>query len=206
MTNHSLLQTIFKQAKYSRLLRGARSTSVDATGMETRHISKYYKKRRKECKRHTAINYPKLNIACDNDTHLIIAADVTLGPSQDSPQFGDLILDSHKLIKIKQVLADKGNDSEFNHTLCRDFLSIKESIIPTKRKNAWNRKWPKTNYRRKMKKNFPSKKYGQRWQVESVFSRLKRKFGSYLNAKKWEYQINEIVLKVLMYNLAIIAV
>lgn len=199
----SLQKQIFKRAKQSGLLRGSRALAIDATGLETRHISKYFKMRKGECT-HSAVYYPKLNIACDQKTHLITAAVVSIGPSHDSPQFEDIILDSFQLIKIKSVLADKGYDSEFNHSFCRDFLKINSTVIPVKR-NAWHKKWPKTFYRREMKKNFPQNGYGQRWQVESVFSRFKRRYGSHLHAKKWQYQVNEIMFKVLTYNFSIIA-
>ena len=61
---------------------------------------------------------------------------------------------------------------------------------------------PKTKYRRQMKKRFFKTLYGQRWQVESVFSRHKRKQSSELRSKTWLTQQAEIYLRVLVHNLA----
>ena len=50
----------------------------------------------------------------------------------------------------------------------------------------------------------PSFAYGQRWQVETTFSLLKRRLGSALSARK-RYALNrEIYLRVTTLNLMII--
>ena len=43
--------------------------------------------------------------------------------------------------------------------------------------------------------------YGSRWIVESVFSCIKRMFGEYVTAIKFENMIKEIMLKASLYNL-----
>ena len=45
--------------------------------------------------------------------------------------------------------------------------------------------------------------YGYRWIVESVFSVFKRIFGEYVSAKKFENIVNELMLKIRIYNLLI---
>ena len=47
--------------------------------------------------------------------------------------------------------------------------------------------------------------YGQRWQIESDWSRQKRRLGSALRAHKWVNQKKEIRLRVLTYNLLLLA-
>ena len=42
--------------------------------------------------------------------------------------------------------------------------------------------------------------YGQRWLVESVFSAFKRLFGEHLMALTWDKIVQEIKLKVALYN------
>ena len=54
-----------------------------------------------------------------------------------------------------------------------------------------------------MLNHFPKKTYGQRWQIETTFSMLKRLLGSALRSRK-RYAIDrEIVLRVLTINLMI---
>ena len=65
-------------------------------------------------------------------------------------------------------------------------------------------KLPKTKYRREMKTDFNKEIYGQRWQVETIFSMLKRNYGSALRAKKYWAQCRELMLFSLTHNIAII--
>ena len=43
--------------------------------------------------------------------------------------------------------------------------------------------------------------YGQRWIIETVFSCIKRMFGEYVTAIRFENMIKEIMLKASLYNL-----
>ena len=43
--------------------------------------------------------------------------------------------------------------------------------------------------------------YGQRWIAETVFSSIKRMFGEYVTAIRFENMIKEIMLKASLYNL-----
>lgn len=55
-----------------------------------------------------------------------------------------------------------------------------------------------------MRTDFDNETYGQRWQVETVFSMIKRNFGSALRARKYWSQNREMLLLVLTHNIAII--
>jgi len=55
-----------------------------------------------------------------------------------------------------------------------------------------------------MKRRFPTRVYGQRWQVESGFSRHKRRLGSALGATSWAGQKAEIYARVLTYDLMLL--
>jgi hypothetical protein len=46
--------------------------------------------------------------------------------------------------------------------------------------------------------------YGQRWQIESGWSRTKRLLGSALRARKWINQKKEILLRVLTHNIMLL--
>ncbi len=43
-------------------------------------------------------------------------------------------------------------------------------------------------------------RYGRRWTVEIVFSAVKRLFGSGVRALKWKNIVQEVGLKVALYN------
>lgn len=55
-----------------------------------------------------------------------------------------------------------------------------------------------------MKTEFDHKTYGQRWQIETVFSMIKRNHGDALRARSYWAQNREMMLKVLTHNIGII--
>jgi transposase len=55
-----------------------------------------------------------------------------------------------------------------------------------------------------MRTNFDKKTYGQRWQVETVFSMIKRNFGDTINARRYWAQCREMMLLVITHNIAVI--
>jgi len=55
-----------------------------------------------------------------------------------------------------------------------------------------------------MRTAFDKETYGQRWQVETVMSMIKRNQGEELRARSYWSQNREMMLKVLTHNIAII--
>jgi transposase len=109
-------------------------------------------------------------------------------------------------------LGDSAYDAEHNHAFGRAGVRIRSTVFPLNRRNH-GRKKPKTKYRSQMVKRFRKKPkgsrhrrvFGQRWQVESGFSRLKRILGSALRARRWANQKKEISLRVITHNLLVLA-
>jgi len=93
---------------------------------------------------------------------------------------------------------DKGYDSEEIYEMIRDTFNSC-SLIPLR-----NRKHKRISgyYRSKIAQSFDKEKYPQRNKVETVFSVMKRKFGESLKARKYRFQIKEITIKVILYNLS----
>ena len=196
----SLLNGVFEQAKTLSMLKHPRA-AVDATGLESRHTSRHYI-RRKGYKRFLRYEWPKVTAVCDCDTHLFAACIVTRGPSNDSPQFSPAILQASKFVHFELVLADAAYDGEHNHRLCREQLGIAQTLIPLNKRRS--RKWPKTEYRRQMKTRFDKELYNQRWQIESAYSRNKRLLGSALRGRTDDSRERECLLRILTHNLMII--
>jgi len=180
---------------------------VDSTGLEAGHISRYFvrRKRAKQLDEYEETHYrryPKLAVVCDIDTHLILSAITTRGPSVDVNQFRKTLKPAAEQFDIQHLLADAGYDSEANHRYARDVYQIKTTILP--KAGRPTNKLPKTKYRREMKTDFDDENFGQRWQVETVFSMIKRNFGSALRARKYWAQCREMMLLVITHNIAII--
>ena len=105
-------------------------------------------------------------------------------------------------IRFDRLLGDAAYDAEHNHVLCRDELGIRSTVIPINPRRS--RKWPRTHYRRQMKTDFHNQIYGNRWQVESSFSRNKRRLGSAVRARTEPAQFAEAQLRVLTHDLMIL--
>jgi hypothetical protein len=177
--------------------------TVDATGLEPRHVSAYFIDRRGPLLGRRRRHGPKLTTVRDTGSHLIAGAVVTRGPSQDSPQFRPAVRQAAGLLAPDCLLGDAGYDAEHNHRLCREALGIRETVIALDRRNM-GRRWPLTPYRREMKRCFPRALYRQRWPAESIFSRLKRRRGAALTTRGARAQRREILLRVLTHNLMIV--
>ncbi len=180
--------------------------AIDSTGLESGHVSRYFVKRRsREPNRYQTTTYrrwPKLAIVCDCSNHLILSAITIRGPSPDINQFCKTLKPCMEKFRIKHLLADAGYDSEANHTYAREVHQIKTTIPP--KHGRPTTKLPKTKYRREMRTDFDKETYGQRWQVETVFSMIKRNFGSALRARHYWSQCREMMLLALTHNIAII--
>jgi len=150
--------------------------AIDTSGFEARHTSRYYAAwRRKKVEkqgRKCAVSYrrcPTLGGACDTTSHFCLAARASQGPRPDFGDFRPLVVEAQARAGVKAVAADAGFDSEANHRLDRDELGI-HSLIPAQhgRPPAGE---PADRYRKQMKRHLHESRYGQRWQVETVFTR-----------------------------------
>lgn len=197
-----LLRAVWEQAGRQGLIDSKPELAIDATGLETRHVSAYYLNRRGEL-RFRQKTWPKFTAVYHTATHLIAGAVAGRGPSSDSAQCPPAIRQAAANLHPYRLMGDKGYDSEPIHQLCRDELGIPSTVIPLNRRNT-GRRWPKTKYRREMRKHFLKRAYGQRWQAESGFSRHKRRLGSALTARSENTQRSEILLRVLVHNLLIL--
>ena len=161
--------------------------AIDATGFENHHASKHY------CRtiniKFSRRKYVKLSIAMDTDSQLICSHKSRVAPANDTKDFIPL-LKKIKQGKIKMVCADKGYDSKKN----RFFVYKKLNAIP----NIPKRKITGANYLTKM---YDERTYHQRSKSETVFSVMKKLFGSWLKSKKLKTQKLEIAYKCLAYNI-----
>jgi transposase len=196
---------IVERARSVGLIDASPAVAVDATGLETRHVSEHFGKRRGEGKGsgHRQRAWPKLTAVLHIHSHLIIGAVTGIGSSQDSPDFTPAMRQAATLMDLSTVLADAGYDAEHNHRLCRDDLGIERSVIALNRRNT-GRRWPKTPYRRALRQHFPRLFYHQRWHIESGFSQHKRRLGSALTTRGHQAQRRELILRVLTHNLTIL--
>ena len=197
-----MLARIFVVAKTYGLIDRSAEASIDSTGLENHFVSRHYLLRQgRRTKRYR--KWTKLTVVCHNHSHLIASAVVSLGPSNDSPYLPPAMTDAVENLPIRRLLADAGFDAEANHRICREELGIRSTVIPVNVRGPEASKI-RGHYRRQMQENFPKRKYRQRWQVESVISRMKRRLGHALRARDEHSRMTECFFRVLTYNLMIL--
>jgi Transposase DDE domain len=186
--------------------RKLRRAALDSTGMQCGHASAYYARRRAQNGEKAVFYrpYAKLEAAADCATHFIIAASAGRGPRVDSERFAPLLDQALDRILLDAALADAGYDSEANHRHARERRGVR-SFIPAKIGRPTS-KPPSGHYRRRMKRRLGKDYggYGQRWQVETVFSMIKRRLNASIAARYYWSQCREVMLLVLTHDLMIL--
>ena len=216
----------FAQAGLLRL--SQKPLAMDSTCFEQRHRSAHYDRR---CRR-MALNpgskvknrpgkwgqsvnaarsrrlkaMPKLSVAVASSCHLILAAKVRVGNGSDAPDFEDLLHRSKQRAAVKTVVADAGYDSEANHRAAREEMGVRSIIPPSIGRPT--EKLPSGRWRRHMARRFKRKAdqqaYGQRSQSETVHSMIKRNQGSALRSRTPQRRKQEMMLRVLTHNIALL--
>lgn len=150
----------------------------------------------------TYTRHPKVGIMTDCNTHIVLSGVPSRGPYPDIVHYEKAIKEAEKNIHTKILTADAGYDSEKAHSFAREQYNIR-TIIPNKIGRPTN-KLPKGKYRKIMATRFNKKFYGQRWQVETVNSMIKRNLGSALRARSYWSQCREMMLRLFVHNVTIV--
>jgi len=166
------------------------TSAIDSSGFETSHMSYYYANRWNKQDKRKHRKYLKVSIAIDTDSQYILAQRIRLGPRNDNIDFETVL----KEIKCKFVVADKGYDSREN----RLFVLNKLRAYP----HIPYRICSGTTYTHngQVKIICDDRIYHQRSKVETVFSVIKRKYGSSVSSKSFESQKREILIRLIAYN------
>jgi transposase len=179
--------------------------AIDATGFGTPQYKRWY-----------GIKYGgdedwrdwyKLNICCGVQTGIITSFIISERYSHDG-QFFKPLFDSTLAhgFDIQRVFADKAYPSRTNLRLVVDnnatpYIPFKKNAKYDPRDTVWNKL---LHYYCAFKEEF-YETYHLRSNVESVFSAMKKKFGHRLTCRNRTAQFNEMMAKLLAYNLCVLA-
>jgi len=186
--------------------RRVKRSAVDSSGFEAHHVSHYFVKRRAKGRKDWQITtyktFPKLAVLVDCSNHLVLAAIAQRGPGPDITHFERIVCQAYPRARMETLLADAGYDAEWVHSVGREDLGIR-TIIPPKIGRPTD-KPPSGHYRRIMSQRLHLTSYGQRWQVETTLSMIKRRLGSAVNARSYWSQCRALMLKALTHNVLIL--
>lgn len=177
--------------------------AVDSTGFTTTSFGNYNCIKHKTNRRH---EFMKLHICTGVKTNIITDAKITGGFAGDSPQFKGLVNNTAENFNIEEISADKAYSSRDNLSLVGNLRGT--PYIPFK-SNAKGRAkgsamWHKMYYKFQLNREEFDKHYHKMSNVESTFGAIKQKFGESLKSKNQTAQINEVLCKVLAYNITVL--
>jgi hypothetical protein len=204
--NRLLEQTIEQCLRCGQALWPVRLAALDSTGFEGHHVSRYFVERRaKGLKGPLARkfkSYPKLSVLCDCASHLILAAEPDRAPRSDISHLESALRQAHARSGLQALLADAAYDAEWVHQMARTELGVRTIIPATKGHPASG---PLAGqYRRLMQQTIHLTPYGQRWQVETVMSMIKRRLGAAVGAFSYWAQCRGMMLKAITHNILIL--
>lgn len=180
--------------------------ALDSTGLESHHASAYYVRRRAKggkSEQHTTYTrFPKLGLICDCDSHLILAVVPGQGPGPDILHFRAALDQVLETVGIDTLAADAGYDSEATHQYARDHCHVR-SLIPATIGRPTEKR-PAGYWRAQMKARLHLTRYGQRWQIETVNSMIKRLLTSELTARTYWSRCREMFLMAITLNVMIL--
>ena len=154
---------------------------------------------------------PKLALACDSATHLVLAATASTGGGGDQPFLDGLLFHAWRRggTSVRCAVADAGFDSEDNHRIARLDMGVRTIIPPRAGRPTPEPPPPGQPLRRRMhfrfKRRADAALYGQRWQAETVNSMIKRNLGSAMRARTAVRRRHELLLRVLTHNIMLLA-
>ena len=188
--------------------------SIDSTGIKVTNrgqwMAEKWNVQRKK-------GYVKIHVAVNIRTKEILALEVTDEKVHDGKMLKTLVdqvsisssdkkkKKKKKIIRIKSVSADGAYDTNRNFRYLEDKkikpgIKVRKNSIVSSRNNRLRNQevMLQTKDLLKWKKK---RKYGHRWIAETVFSTIKRTFGEYVSATRFQNMVKEMMIKVSLYNL-----
>jgi transposase len=177
--------------------------AVDSSGFRTRCFGQYAEQKYALKRQH---EWLKAHIICGVKTNTVAAVKVTGVNGADSPQFRKLIEATAKNFAIREISADKAYSSKDNLKAVSEAGGM--PYIPFKSNTTGKARgsllWKKMYHYFQFNKEEFYEHYHKRSNAESVFSSIKKKFGDTLKSKNRTAQENELLCKILAYNITVL--
>lgn len=192
----------------------------DSTGFRTNTRSEYYtvsirtrgrrvveegqgQGKRSLLERRERREFVKLHLAVGAVGQMVCAATATLGRRHDSTQLPGLVVQVTRIFPVHEWLGDAAYASRKACNLIaglggRAYIWPKTSFT---KKSKGSSEWRRMLELFELDREEFSRHYHQRSKVESVFSVIKRYFGDYVLSRSLDAQLNELLFKVLDYNI-----
>jgi transposase len=203
-TGELLLQLIRQSAEPLRDLEDGGTVAVDSTGFCTTCMGAYCTEKHDPTRKH---RWVKAHVIVGVRTHIIVDVRVTDETGADCPQFVPLLMGAKAVgFTPAAIVGDKAYLSRENYATAAG-LGM-EAYIPFK-SNSTGRiggalVWRKMFHAFMLHREDFERKYHPRSNVEAVFSAIKRKLGEALLSKNQLARFNELLAKLLAYNIGVL--
>ena len=177
--------------------------AVDSTGFRTTQFNAYNRAKHCQKKEH---HWVKAHLCAGVKTNVVAAVAITDENGGDSPQFGPLVKKTAEGFTINEVSADLAYSSRLNLQLVANVGG--KAYIPFK-KSATGRAggsaiWKKMFHYFQLNRDDFMGHYHKRSNIEATNAAIKRKFGETLKSKNPVAQVNELLAKIIAYNLTVV--
>jgi transposase len=175
--------------------------SVDSTGFNTATYARWFDE--KYGKERKYQRWIKAHAMVGVRTNIVTSVEVTPGNRGDCLEFAGLVKSTAERFKLAEVSADKAYLSNENLELVEKLGAV--PYIPFKlnsREDGGGETWQRVYHMFHANKQEWEPRYHLRSNVETTFSALKRKLGSFVRAKGETAQVNEVLAKILCFNLS----
>jgi transposase len=177
--------------------------SIDSTGFRTTTYSAYCGEKHGQKRENRWI---KAHICAGVKTNIVTGIVVTEANGADSPQFASLLDKTAQSFEIGEISADMAYSSRDN--IDSTIAAGGVAYIPF-RSNATGKArgslaWKKMYHYFQFNREEFMAHYHKRSNVEATNAAIKRKFGETLKSKNFIAQVNELLCKIIAYNLTVI--
>jgi hypothetical protein len=210
-TGTLLLELIRLSALPLREIEDGGTVALDSTGFCTTCMGSYCTEKHDPNRKH---RWVKAHVIVGVKTHAVLDVRLTDENGADCPQFGDLLRGVIASgFSPSTVVADKGYLSRENYSTA-DSLGL-QIYIPFKIDTISNEvrrargtpappAWERAYHLFQLNREQFGAVYHQRSNVETVFSAIKRKLGEALLSKSQGARFNELLAKLLGYNIGVV--
>lgn len=151
-------------------------------------------------------NWLKAHIITGVNTNIVADVIVTDEHGADSPQLKKLIYNIAQHFDINEISADMAYSSRKNYEIVDKFggtayIPFRKNARGTSRGSAL---WKKAYHYFQLNKEEFMEHYHKRSNAESTFGAIKKKFGESIKSKNRTAQENELLCKIIAYNLTVL--
>jgi len=177
--------------------------AIDSTGFRTTTFNVYNEAKYGKTKEH---NWLKAHMCVGAKTNIVTAVIITDGNCNDSPQFCPLIKQTSEGFTINEVTADLAYSSRNNLEMVNEvggmpYIPFKKNAVGMARGSSM---WKKMYHYFQLNRDEFLKHYHKRSNIESTNAAIRRKFGETLKSKNRIAQENELLAKIIAYNLTVV--